>query len=201
MNNVLLYFFPDIREIIINLKIEVPFEECFTKIEMFCEHFKGKLKTAQIFAYDENKKLMFEIYGVKPKYKIEDGYEDLEPQILDIFEQCFLNDSSIKDRTPPVLEELINLNVVVEGYTEPSEFYYGPDFCRKCKFSETLGVIKEMIEKYVEDFPKLAFDIKTEDGIYMFSIYHELDRIFIGELNELNLTEELIKEAIGLEIK
>lgn len=199
MNNVSLYFFPDIREIIINLKIEVPFEECFSKIELFCEHYKGKLRTAHILAYDENKKLMFELHGVKPKYKIQDGYEELEPRVLDVFERCFLNDSSIKDRTPPALEELINLNVVVEGYTEPSEFYYGPDFCRKCKFSETLGVMKEMIEKYVEDFPKLTFHINTEDGKYLFSIYHELNHIHLGELNELNLTEELIREVIGLE--
>ena len=198
MSNVLLYFFPDVREIIINLKVEVPFEECFSKIEMFCEHYKGKLKTARILAYDENKKLMFEIYGVKPRYKIEDGYKDLEPQVLDIFNECFLNDPSITDTEPPALEELVNLDVIVEGYTEPSEFYYGADFSVKCKFSEALDVIKEIINKYVETFPKLAFDVDTQDGKYLFSIYHELDRIYIGELNELHLTEELIREVIGL---
>ena len=198
MDNVILYFFPDIREMIINLKVEVPFEECFSKIEMFCEHYKGKLKTTRILAYDENKKLMFGIYGVKPKYKIEDGYEDLEPQVLDIFNECFLNDPSITDTEPPALEELVNLDVVVEGYTEPSEFYYGPDFNEKCKFSEVLGVIKEMINKYVETFPKLAFDVFTRDGKYLFGVYHELDCIYLGELNELHLTEELVREVIGL---
>lgn len=198
MSNVLLYFFPDVREIIINLKVEVPFEECFSKIEMFCEHYKGKLKTARILAYDENKKLMFEIYGIKPRYKIEDGYEDLEPQVLEIFNECFLTDSSITDTEPPALEELLNLDVVVEGYTEPSEFYYGPDFNAKCKFGETLGIIKEMTKKYAEDFPKLTFHVDTLDDKHLFSIYHELNRIHIGELNELHLNEELIREVIGL---
>lgn len=141
---------------------------------------------------------MFEIYGVTPRYKIEDGYEDLEPQVLEIFNQCFLNDPSITDTEPPALEDLINLDVVVEGYTQPSEFYYGPDFTEKCKFSETLGVIKEMLNKYVEAFPKLAFDVFTRDGKYLFGIYRELDRIFLGEFNELHLTEELVREVIGL---
>ena len=136
MSNVSLYFFPDIRDMIINLKVEVPFEECFSKMEMFCEHYKGKLKTTRILAYDESKKLMFEIYGIKPRYKIEDGYGELEPQILEIFNEYFLKDESITDTEPPALEDLINLDVVVEGYTQPSEFYYGPDFNEKCKFSE-----------------------------------------------------------------
>lgn len=199
MDKVTLYFFPDIREILIRLKIEIPFEECFSKIEMFCEHYKGKLKTAQILAYDEDGKFMFEICGVEPKYKVEDRYRELEEPVLDIFNECFLKDLSIKDAKPPALEELINLKVVVEGYTEPSEFYYGADFAKKCKFNEVLGVMKEMTEEYAEDFPKLAFHVNTEDGIYLFSNYHdELDHIHLGRINELNLTVELIKEVIGL---
>lgn len=198
MSNVLLYFFPDIREMIINLKVEVSFEECFSKIEMFCEHYKGKLKTTHILAYDENQKLMFEIYGVKPRYKIEDGYEDLETQVLEVFNEFFLNDPSITNTEPPSLEELVNLDVVVEGYTQPSEFYYGPDFVEKCKFSEALGIIKEMTERYAEDYPKLTFDVETRDGKHLFWLYHDLDRICLGELNELHLTEELIREVIGL---
>ena len=200
MDKVTLYFLPDIREILVSLKIEVPFEECFSKIEMFCEHYKGKLKTAQILAYDEDGKLMFEICGVEPKYKMADAYRDLELKVLDIFSQCFLEDPSIKDAKPPALEELINLRVLVEGYTEPSEFYYGPDFCEKCKFSEVLGVMKEMTEKYAEDYPKLSFHVDTEDGIHLFSNFHdELDHIHLGRINEMNLTEELVKKVIGLE--
>lgn len=199
MDKVILYFFPDVREIIINLRIEIPFEECFYKIKRCCEHYKGKLKTANILVYDENKKLMFEICGVEPKYEIIDKYKDLEPQVLDIFNQCFLNDPSIKDAKPPALEDLKNLNVIVEGYTEPSEFYYGPDFSEKCKFSEVLDVMKKMTEKYAKDFPKLAFYVDTTDGKHLFSNYHDkLDCIYLGRINELNLTKELVKEGIGV---
>ena len=200
MEKMTLYFFPDIREILIRLKVEIPFEECFFKIEMFCEHYKGKLKTAQILAYDEDGKFVFEICGVEPKYKVKDGYRDLEEQVVDVFNQWFLEDPSIKDAKPPALEELINLNVVVEGYTEPSEFYYGADFNEKCKFNEVLGVMKAMAEKYAEDYPKLSFHVNTEDGIYLFSNYHDkLDHIHLGRINEMNLTEELVKKIIGLE--
>ncbi len=200
MNKVILYFFPDVREIIINLKIEIPFEECFSKIERCCEHYKGKLKTAEFLVYDaESMKLMFRIFGVEPSYKMEDDYKDLEPEVLDIFNQCILNDPSIKDAKPPALDELKNLDVVVEGYTQPSEFYYGPDFKKKCKFGEAMGVMKEMIANYAEEFPKLALHVDTIDGTHLFSTYHELDRIYLGRLNMLNLTEELIKEAIGWE--
>lgn len=200
MDHMTLYFFPDIREIIIRLKIEIPFEECFSKIEMFCEHYKGKLKTAQILAYDEDGKFMFEICGVEPKYKVVDSHRDMEAQVVDVFKRCFLEDTSIKDVKPPALEELINLNVVVEGYTEPSEFYYGADFEKRCKFNEVLEVMKEMTEKYAEDYPKLAFHVNTKDGIYLFSNYHDkLDHIHLGRINEMNLTEELVKKVIGLE--
>ena len=55
-----------------------------------------------------------------------------------------------------------------------------------------------MTEKYAEDFPKLTFHVDTLDDKHLFSIYHELNCLHIGEFNELHLTEELIREVIGL---
>lgn len=196
MKKVTICFFPDMREILVNLKIETSLEECFTQIKKFCEHSKDTLRRAEVLVYDENNKLMFEFRGTTESYRLEDKYKYLEPMVLDIYEEYFQNAKKINVKSITV-EELKNKDVIIRGYAIPQDYDYGPDCSKRCKLGEALEILKEYVRDFPDMFYNLQFHVWTREEEYLFCIRRDLETIYLGD--EFNLTKEMIREALGME--
>ena len=183
--------------ILTSLKVVCTLEECFEKINLFCEKYKEKLYTSEIMVYSEDKKRMFEFDGVKPKYMIKDEYKELEPTILEIFNKHYLNCHSYKKTIS--VDELKNMNVKIKGYAMWDD--NSPDFYTRCKVSEALAELKECADNFPQQFSALTFYVSSVDGVDLFSINRELtfESICLTRINELCLTKEMVKEALGIE--
>lgn len=96
------------------------------------------------------------------------------------------------------VNEFKNMKVKIRGYTMPDD--NAPDFYTRCKLKEALGIMKEYVKDFPEEFYNLSFDISSEDERCLFSLRRELDKVYLGRDNEFSLTEEIAKEALGLEV-
>lgn len=197
MSKVIVYFVPDVRDILVRLKIVCTLEECFEKIHIFCEKYKDSLYKSEISVYSEDNKRMFDFDGTKPTYTIKDDYKELEPTILDIFNKYYLN-CHLAKRTISV-DELKNMNVKIRGYAMWDD--NAPDFYTRCKLSEAFEKLKECVSDFPKQFSNLCFYVSSVDGVDLFSIDRRLDfgAICLTRINEYNLTKEMVKEALGME--
>ena len=197
MSKVIAYFVPDVRDVLVSSKCVCTLEECLVKINIFCEKYKDSLYKSKISIYSEDKKRMFEIDGIQPKYKIQDDYKELEPTILEIFNKYYLHCHSYKKTIS--VDELKNMNVKIRGYTMPDD--NAPDFYERCKVSEALAKLRECVKDFPEMFSTLCFYVSSADGVDLFSIDRNLDfgAICLTSINEYNLTKEMVKDALGIE--
>ena len=76
---------------------------------------------------------------------------------------------------------------------------YVPDFYKRCNFKEIYGILKEYVRDFPKAFSNLSFNIISEDGIDLFAINCDLETIYLSCINELNLTVDMVKEALGME--
>lgn len=197
MKKVTVHFFPDMREILINLKMEMSLDECFDKIRIFCEKYKDTLRRAEVLVYDEDNKLMFMLRGATESYRLEDKYKELEPMLLEIYEEYFQNavKSSMKSIS---VEELKNTEVVIRGYAIPQDIDYAPDYFKRCKLGEAYEILKEYVTDFPEEFYNLQFHVWTKEEVYLFTIRRDLETIYLG--NEYSLTKDMVREAMGMEL-
>jgi len=195
MKPITIHFFPDMREMLINLKVETFLDECFDKIRVFCEHYKDSLRRAEVLVYDEDNKWMFMLLGTTESYALEERYKDLEPLVLEIYEEYFKDAHKVGVKSITV-EELRNTEIKIRGYTIPQDIDYAPDFYKRCKFSEALEILKDAVETCPEMFYNLQFDISTADGDHLFWIRRDLETMYLTD--EYNLTEDMVREALGI---
>ena len=87
MDKVKLTFWPDLRETLRFGGIYT-LEECFDEIRNVCEYYKEDLRYFEFMVYSADDKPMFDISGCG-LYQIKEGYEYLEPIILEICNTYF----------------------------------------------------------------------------------------------------------------
>ena len=95
------------------------------------------------------------------------------------------------------IEELKNMEVKIRGYTMPDD--NAPDFYKRCKLSEALDIMKDFEKIVPKDFCNFIFTITDEDDDILFEIRRNLKTIYVEEINKFDLTEDIIKEILGIE--
>ena len=95
------------------------------------------------------------------------------------------------------VDELRNMKVKIRGYTMPDD--NAPDFYKRCVLSEALEIMKDYVRDFPEEFYNLAFTITDEEDEFLFMVRRELDKVYLGRVNIYDLTQDMAKEALGIE--
>jgi len=95
------------------------------------------------------------------------------------------------------VDELRSMNVKIRGYAMPDD--NAPDFYVGCKLSKALDIMKAHMDGMPEEFYNYKFHVSTEDARFLFKVPREFDKVYLGCVNEFNLTKELVKEALGMD--
>ena len=97
------------------------------------------------------------------------------------------------------MEEIKKLKVKILGYTEPTD--EKPLFCIKCRIYEALDLMKSMNENYPEESYRFDFYMVTENDACTFLVSQDLEYAYIGRDNKYPITADMLKEALGIEVK
>lgn len=93
------------------------------------------------------------------------------------------------------VKELRDMKVKIRGYAMPDD--NAPDFYTRCKLSEALEIMKNVVRDFPKEFYNLTFTITNEEDDFLFKLRRELDTVYLGD-NRFHLTKEMAMEALGI---
>ncbi len=198
MIEIVAYFYPDTVEPSVFITSVTTLEEYFTELRELCELHKSTLQRTRVLIFHKGKVIIRFNGALRTKYAIEDDYKEFEPIVLDIYHKYF-KDAKEKNKIKiTTVEELRNADVIINGYTMPQDYDYGPEYSTKCKVCEAFEILKEVVSTCPEMFYNLQFHVWTRDEEYLFCIRRDLETIHLGSHNEFNLTKDMVREALGI---
>jgi len=194
------YFYPDMLEEEVYVKSGISLEEYFDELRELCERHLSTLQRAHVLICAEKggNQILSITGSTKKLYALKEAYKEYDSVVWDICNKYFKDAkerNKVKIRT---VEEFRNTDVILKGYTIPQDYDYGPEYYVKCKMSEALEKIKEIVNVCPEEFYNLQFHVWTRDNDYLFCIRRDLETIHLGDKNVFGLTKPMVKEALGI---